>query len=250
MQQRLSGRVAVVTGGASGMGEGIARRLAAEGAQVEILDRQPADTVLAAIRAAGGQADSVLADTTDEAALAAAAAAVGERHQGRIDILVNNAGILSERKPWHELARAEVERFLQVNFMGYFLTTQAFYPLLRQSRAGRVINVASRTYFLANPGQLAYVASKGAVMGMTRVLAKEMGPENITVNAVAPGMIATPGTREYSDEAAFDRVMQNQAIRKRGEPRHLAGLVAYLASDDAELVTGQMWLCDGGGYLL
>ncbi|MGE4338184.1 MAG: SDR family NAD(P)-dependent oxidoreductase [Pigmentiphaga sp.] len=250
MQPRLSGRVAVVTGGASGMGEGIARRLAQEGAKVEILDRQPADAVLAAIRADGGQADAVLADTTDEATLAAAVTTVGDRHQGRIDILVNNAGILSERKPWHELARAEVERFLQVNFMGYFLTAQAFYPLLRQSQAGRVINVASRTYFLANPGQLAYVASKGAVMGMTRVLAKELGPENITVNAVAPGMIATPGTQAYSDEAAFDRVMQNQAIRKRGEPRHLAGLVAYLASDDAELVTGQMWLCDGGGYLL
>src|SRR5690606_21578357 len=250
MQQRLSGRVAVVTGGASGMGEGIARRLAAEGAEVEILDLQPAGAVLAAIREAGGRADAVQADTTDEASLAAAVGSVQGRHPRGIDILVNNAGILSERKPWHQLARAEVERFLQVNFMGYFLTAQAFYPLLRGSQAGRVINVASRTYFLANPGQLAYVASKGAVMGMTRVLAKELGPENITVNAVAPGMIATPGTMAYSDEAAFDRVMQNQAIRKRGEPHHLAGLVAYLASDDAELVTGQMWLCDGGGYLL
>lgn len=250
MQQRLSGRVAVVTGGASGMGEGIAQRLAQEGAFVEILDKQAADAVVTAIQAAGGQAASTLADTTDEASLAAAAQAVAARHQGRIDILVNNAGILADRTPWHQLPRAEVERFLQVNFVGYFLTAQAFYPLLQQSQAGRIVNVASRTYFLANPGQLAYVASKGAVMGMTRVLAKELGPENITVNAVAPGMIATPGTRAYSEEAAFDRVMQNQTIKKRGEPRHLAGLIAYLASDDAELVTGQMWLCDGGGYLL
>lgn len=250
MTQRLAGRVAVVTGGASGMGEGIAQRLASEGACVEIFDKQSADRVVEAIREAGGVAHAVQGDTTNEEDLARAATEVGERHGGRVDILVNNAGILTPRKAWHELPRAEVERFLQVNFMGYFLTCQAFYPLLKKSQAGRIINVASRTYFLANPGQLSYVASKGAVMGMTRVLAKELGPENITVNAVAPGMIATPGTRAYSEEEAFDRVMQNQAIRKRGEPRHLAGLVAYLASDDAELVTGQMWLCDGGGYLL
>ncbi len=246
---KLTDRVAVVTGGASGMGEAIAQRLAAEGAGVEILDRQDASAVVAAITAAGGRARAHLCDTTNEEQLAAAAQAIGERHQ-RVDILVNNAGILSGRTPLLELTRAEVERFMQVNFMGYFLTTQKFYPWLRHSAAGRIINVASRTYFLANPGQLPYVASKGAVMGMTRVLAKELGPDHITVNAVAPGMIATPGTREHSDEAAFDRVMQNQAIKKRGEPRHLAGLIAWLASDDAELVTGQMWLCDGGGYLL
>ncbi len=247
--QGLNDRVAVVTGGASGMGEAIAQRLASEGATVEILDLQDASPVVEAIEAAGGTAHARRCDVTDEAQLAEAAAAVGEQH-GRVDILVNNAGILGGRTPLLELKRAEVERFMQVNFIGYFLVTQAFYPWLKHSEAGRIINVASRTYFLANPGQLPYVASKGAVMGMTRVLAKELGPENITVNAVAPGMIATPGTRVHSEEAAFDRVMQNQAIKKRGEPRHLAGLIAWLASDDAELVTGQMWLCDGGGYLL
>lgn len=246
---RLQSRIAVVTGGASGMGRGIALRLASEGAYVEILDRQDAGSVIDEIKKAGGKATATLGDVTDEAAIATAVAGVASRHD-RIDILVNNAGILCERKPWHTLTRDEVNRFLQVNFMGYFLVAQAFYPLLQKSSAGRIINVASRTYFLANPGQLPYVASKGAVMGLTRVLAKELGPENITVNSVAPGMIATPGTMAYSDESAFDRVMNNQAIKKRGEPRHLAGLVAYLASDDAELVTGQMILCDGGGYLL
>ena len=109
--------------------------------------------------------------------------------------------------------------------------------------------VASRTYFLANPGQMAYVASKGAVMGMTRVLAKEMGEQGIPVNAVMPGMVATPGTTEHSQEEAFNRVMGNQAIKKRVTPEHLAALIAFLASDDAELITGQMILCDGGGYL-
>jgi NAD(P)-dependent dehydrogenase (short-subunit alcohol dehydrogenase family) len=133
--------------------------------------------------------------------------------------------------------------------MGYFLVSKAMYPLLRKSQAGRIINVASRTYFLANPGQMAYVASKGAIMGMTRVLAKELGDENITVNAVAPGMIATAGTEEHSNEEAFNRVMMNQAIKKRGKPEHLANLIAFLASDEAEMITGQMMLCDGGGYL-
>jgi NAD(P)-dependent dehydrogenase (short-subunit alcohol dehydrogenase family) len=133
--------------------------------------------------------------------------------------------------------------------MGYFLTTKAMYPLLKKSQAGRVINVASRTFFLANPGQMAYVAAKGAVWGMTRVLAKELGEENITVNAVAPGMIATPGTEAHSKEDAFDRVMQNQAIKKRGKPEHLANLIAFLASDEAEMITGQFMLADGGGYL-
>jgi 3-oxoacyl-[acyl-carrier protein] reductase len=246
---RLDGRIAVVSGAASGMGQGAALKLAQEGAIIEILDRSDAGETLALIREAGGEAAASVCDVTDEAQIRAAVQAV-EARRGRIDILVNNAGILSGRKPWHELTRAEVDRFLQVNFMGYFLVSQAFYPLLQRSSAGRIINVASRTYYLANPGQMAYVASKGAVMGFTRVLAKELGPENITVNAVAPGMIATEGTLANSPEEAFDRVMQNQAIKKRGQPRHLAGLIAFLASDEAELITGQFMLCDGGGYLL
>jgi len=245
---RLKGRIAVVTGGATGMGRGAALKLAAEGAAVEILDRQDAAAACEEIRKAGGAANAQQCDTTDEAALARCAEAIGKRH-GRIDILVNNAGILQGRAPWHSLSRDDMNRFLQINFMGYFLTTKAMYPLLKKSQAGRVINVASRTFFLANPGQMAYVAAKGAVWGMTRVLAKELGEENITVNAVAPGMIATPGTEAHSKEDAFDRVMQNQAIKKRGKPEHLANLIAFLASDEAEMITGQFMLADGGGYL-
>jgi NAD(P)-dependent dehydrogenase (short-subunit alcohol dehydrogenase family) len=238
----------VVTGGAGGMGRGAALKLAAEGAAVEILDRQDARAVCEEIRQAGGTANSQECDTTDEAALARCAAAIEGRH-GRIDILVNNAGILQGRQPWHSTTRDEMNRFLQTNFMGYFLAAKAFYPLLKKSKAGRVINVASRTFFLANPGQMAYVAAKGAVWGMTRVLAKELGDENITVNAVAPGMIATPGTQAHSKEEAFDRVMQNQALKKRGKPEHLAALIAFLASDEAEMITGQFMLADGSGYL-
>jgi len=244
---RLKGRIAVVTGGAGGMGRGAALKLAAEGAALEILDKQDASAVCEEIRKSGGSANGTACDTTDEGALERAARAIDDR-RGRIDILVNNAGILQGRVPWHQTSREEMNRFLQVNFMGYFLTAKAMYPLLKKSKAGRVINVASRTFFLANPGQMAYVAAKGAVWGMTRVLAKELGDEGITVNAVAPGMIATAGTQAHSKEDAFDRVMQNQAIKKRGKPEHLANLIAFLASDEAEMITGQFMLADGGGY--
>ena len=245
---RLKDRVAVVTGGAVGLGRAAAIRLAAEGAILEILDIKDAADVCGEIRASGGTANSTLCDVTDEQQIQSAADAIRARHR-KVDILVNNAGILSGRSPWHTLTRADVERFIDINYIGYFLVTKAMYPLIKKSTTPRVIMVASRTYFLASPGQMAYVASKGAVMGMTRVLAKEMGDDGITVNAVMPGMVATPGTEAHSQEEAFNRVMNNQAIKRRVQPEHLAALIAFIASDDAEMITGQMILCDGGGYL-
>ena len=245
---RLQDRVAVISGAAAGIGRAAALRLAAEGARTEILDIKDATPVCEEIRAAGGAAWSSVCDVTSEEQIAEAVSGIKARN-GKVDILVNNAGILSARTPWHELSYEEVNRFVQINYIGYFLVSKAVYPLLKESEHGRVINVASRTYFLANPGQMAYVAAKGAVMGMTRVMAREMGDDNITVNAVAPGMIATEGTMAHSSEEAFNRVMMNQAIKKRGKPEHLAALIAFLASDDAEMITGQMILCDGGGYL-
>lgn len=248
MEKRLLNRIAVVTGAAAGLGKAAAIRLAKEGAIVEILDLNDGSATVDEIKALGGQAYSTICDCADEGQIAGAVSEIETRHD-HIDILVNNAGILTGRKPWHTLTREEVNRYVQVNYIGYFLVTKAFYPLIRKSSTPRVIMVASRTYFLANPGQMSYVASKGAVMGMTRVLAKEMGEEGIPVNAVMPGMVATPGTTEHSQEEAFNRVMGNQAIKKRVQPEHLAGLIAFLASDDGELITGQMILCDGGGYL-
>ncbi|MGH9936890.1 MAG: SDR family NAD(P)-dependent oxidoreductase, partial [Blastocatellia bacterium] len=214
---RLKDRVAVVSGAAAGIGRAVAIRLAAEGAKIEILDIKDATAVCDEIRGAGGVAHSTICDVTNEAQIAEAINGIEARH-GHVDILVNNAGLLSGRTPWHELTYDEINRFVQVNYIGYFLVSKAIYPLLKKSQYGRVINVASRTYFLANPGQMAYVAAKGAVMGFTRVLAKELGDDDITVNAVAPGMIATEGTMAHSNEEAFNRVMRNQAIKKRGKP--------------------------------
>ena len=245
---QLDGRIAIVSGAAGGLGQAAARRLATAGAQIGMIDIADAGETQESIRAAGGTAEAWRCDVTDERQVAQTVARIGVRF-GHIDILVNNAGLISPRIPWYEHTKEQIERFVDVNYIGYFLVTKAAYPLLKQSRAGRVINVASRTFFLGGPGQLGYVASKGAVIGMTRVLAREMGEDNITVNAVMPGQVATPGTRQYNDEEAFNRTMQNQAIKKRGTPEHLAALIAFLASDDAELITGQTIICDGGGFM-
>src|SRR5262245_7184363 len=189
---RLKDRIAIVSGAAGGIGRAAARRLAAEGAKIEILDLKDASEVVNEIRAAGGEANAQTCDVTDVEQIAEAVRAIEKRH-GRADILVNNAGILSGRKPWHQLTYEEMNRYVQINYLGYFNVSKAVYPLLKNSAHGRIINVASRTYFLANPGQMAYVASKGAVMGMTRVMAKELGDDGMTVNGVVHGMEATPG---------------------------------------------------------
>lgn len=246
--RRLEGRVAVVSGGTSGIGRATALRLAADGAVVEILDKDDAQGIAGEIAAAGGIAHAAVCDVTDEDQVRSAVAGIETRHV-KVDILVNNAGILTDRKPWHEKPLSEIERFMRVNYLGLYGLTRALYPLMKASKYGRIVNVASKTVFVGNPGMAGYVESKAAVMGMTRVLAKELGADGITVNAVAPGMIATPGTRAHSPDAAFDSATSLQAIKRRLEPEHVAALIAFLASDDAALITGQTIVCDGGGFL-
>ncbi|MCY4581544.1 MAG: SDR family NAD(P)-dependent oxidoreductase, partial [Chloroflexi bacterium] len=168
---------------------------------------------------------------------------------GGVDILVNNAGLIAPRKEWATWTKEEVERFAEVNYIGYFLTIKAAYPYLKASGRGRIINVASRTFFMGNPGQTPYVSAKGAVIGLSWNMAKELGGDNITVNAVMPGQVATPGTLEYNDEEMFNRTMLNQAIKARVYPEHLAALIAFLASDDAAMISGQSIVVDGGGLL-
>jgi NAD(P)-dependent dehydrogenase (short-subunit alcohol dehydrogenase family) len=246
---KLENRIAIVSGAASGIGRAIALRLADEGAQLGLIDIKDQAETRRLVADKGGKAEAWTCDVTDEKQVNETFAAIGG-HFNHVDVLVNNAGILSDRKPWHEHTKADVERFIQVNYVGYFLVTKAAYPLLKRSQVpGRIVNVASRTFFSAPPGQMAYIASKGAVIGMTRVLARELGEEGITVNAVMPGQVATPGTMEFTTEEVFNRTMQAQAIRQRGQPEDLANLIAFIASDDARLITGQTIIVDGGGFM-
>ncbi len=241
----LDGRTAVVTGGARGLGRAAVERLAQEGVKVAILDILEDEAVEVA-KSVGGVA--IKCDTTDEALLASAFESV-HAQLGGLDILVNNAGIIAQRKDWQTWTRGEVARFAEVNYIGYFLTIKAAYPLLKQSEHGRIINVASRTFFMGNIGQTPYVSAKGAVIGLSWNMAKELGGDGITVNAVMPGQVATEGTRAYNPEEMFERTMQSQAIKKRVEPPHLAALIAFLASDDASMISGQSIVCDGGALL-
>ncbi|MGK5173263.1 SDR family NAD(P)-dependent oxidoreductase [Geodermatophilus sp. CPCC 205761] len=231
---------AVVTGGARGIGRALAERLRADGHRVTVLDVVEPDDA--------ATTDWVRCDVTEPDELQAAMTDVAERADG-VDVLVNNAGLISPRRPYLESGKDELLRYLTVNAVGYALATQAAHPWLVASDRGCVVNVASRTFFTGSPGQLAYVASKGAVIGMTRVLAKELGPAGVTVNAVMPGQVATPGTEQYNSEEDFDRTMAQQAIRRRVRPEDLAGLVSFLCGPDARMITGQTIVCDGGGYL-
>ena len=241
----LEGRTAVVTGGARGLGKAAAERLAEEGVKVGILDLR-GDEAQEVAQATGGA--GFQCDTTNEEQLAAAFEGVNAQ-LGGVDILVNNAGLIAPRREWTTWTKEEVERFAEVNYIGYFLAIKAAYPYLKASGRGRIINVASRTFFMGNPGQTPYVSAKGAVIGLSWNMAKELGGDNITVNAVMPGQVATPGTLEYNDEEMFNRTMQSQAIKARVYPEHLASLIAFLASDDASMISGQSIVVDGGGLL-
>lgn len=244
----LIGRVAVVTGAAGGMGAAAAIRLGEEKVKVALLDIKDCAETVKAITDAGGEAQAWSCDTTDEAQLADTMKAVADTFGG-INILVNNAGLLSPRIPFMEWETDQVERFMDVNYMGYVKTTRAAFNYIKDGGNGRIINVASRTTFAGAPGQFPYTASKGAIQGLTWTLAKELGADDITVNAVMPGQVATPGTTPHSDEEAFNRTMQGQAIKKRVYPEHMAALVAFVASDDAAMISGQSIVCDGGGLL-
>ena len=244
----LQGRVAVVTGAHGGMGAAAALRLGEEGVKVAALDIQDCGDTVAAIAAAGGEAQAWLCDTTDEAQLSQVMGEVAARFGG-INILVNNAGLLSPRIHFMEWKTEDIQRFMHVNYLGYVHTTRAAYPYIKESGNGRIINVASRTTFAGAPGQFPYTASKGAIQGLTWTLCKEAGADGITVNAVMPGQVATPGTMAHSDEDAFNRTMQNQAIKQRVYPEHLAALIAFMASDDAAMISGQSIVCDGGGLM-
>jgi 3-oxoacyl-[acyl-carrier protein] reductase len=246
-----SEKVVIVTGAAQGLGRAYALRLAADGAHVVVADvnADGARSVVQEIQAAGGRASFEYLDVADEASCQAMADAV-VRALGRIDVLVNNAALSStlQPKPFWEWSVDEWDRVLDVNARGVWLVTRAVLPTMRQQHAGRIINIASGLLFhAAQPGYFPYIASKGAVLGMTRAMARALGEFGITVNVVAPGNIVTEAHRQLvEDDAAGEARLAAQCIKRFGEPDDLAGVIAFLASDDARFMTGQTVIVDGG----
>jgi NAD(P)-dependent dehydrogenase (short-subunit alcohol dehydrogenase family) len=251
MAKRLDGKVAVISGAAAGIGQASAVRLAEEGAEIVIADREDAAKTLQLIANAGGKAQAIRCDVGDPASVAGLRREV-EQGVGRCDILVNNAGIYPLQN-FDEITFEDWRRVFSVNLDSMFLMTKAFAGFMRERRWGRIINIASDTVALVVPGFTHYIASKAEVIGFTRALATEFGEEGITANAIAPGQTRTPGTEGrktipggMSQETFFEFIANMQAIKRVETVVDLVGVVAFLASDDAAFVTGQTLFVNGG----
>ena len=238
---RLAGRTALITGGARGQGAAHGRRLAEEGAAVvlgDILDAE-GESHAEALRAGGHRAHYLRLDVTAPAAWAAAVEAAEQRF-GRLDILVNNAGVVrvasvvdETDEGWHGT--------IAVNATGVFYGMRAAIPALRRSGGGSIVNVASIYGPVGAPGYVAYTASKGAVIAMTKVAALEHAHERIRVNAICPGPVRSPMSEQEGDAS-----IEVTPVRRRAEPEEISAAVAFLASDDAVYITGAELVVDGG----
>lgn len=247
MLPSLRDAVAVVTGAAQGNGQAIALGLAAAGVKVVCCDLKGdlVDALAAEIVESGGEAIGLRLDVTEEADCAAAAAEVAER-LGAADILINNAGIIRRTLPDTETFAQDWDAVLRVNATGTMQMIRAFLPQLRETR-GRIINLGSIMSVAAGPGLAAYAASKGAVLQLTKVLAHDLAPDGIRVNAIAPGVIETPMTEvTRADPEAIGRFMAHTPLRRPGRPAELVGPVLFLASDASSYMTGALLPVDGG----
>ena len=243
---RCSGQVAIVTGGAMGIGRAIVQALLAEGAKVVIADRAGA-----ALDNAGNSVIGVPCDVSSPSDTEAMANAALEAF-GRIDVLVNNAGIYSSltMKPFEELDINEWRRVLDVNVIGQAMATGAVVPAMRRQGGGSIVNLSSGTPFKGVPFMLHYVASKGAVNAMTKALAKELGAADIRVNAVAPGFTLSDGVLEnpHQLEKLQDISRQARVLQRDQHPEDIVGAVVFFASQESAFVTGQTLVVDGGAY--
>lgn len=234
----LDGKIAIVTGGAQGIGAAIAAGLEAEGAEVVIADLDPPE---------GG----IRADVASEADVERMVAHALERN-GRIDILVNNAGLYAslEMRAFTEIPLEEWSRVMEVNVASMFLTSRAVVPVMREQGGGKIVNISSGTPFRGVPYLLHYVTSKGAIVALTRALAKELGKDGIHVNCVAPGFTMSDGVKSHPEvvEKLRDVSVAARTIQRDQVPEDVVGAVVFLCTPAADFITGQTMVIDGGQY--
>jgi 3-oxoacyl-[acyl-carrier protein] reductase len=246
---RLSGKVALITGSARGIGRAIAERFSSEGAAIVVNDvgsDAGARETLAALQAAGGSGTVEMFDVSDAAQVDAGVKAILEAH-GRIDVLVNNAGITRDNLLLR-MSEEEFDAVLRVNLKGTYLLTKAVTRHMMKQRSGRVVNISSVVGMMGNAGQSNYAAAKAGIVGFTKATARELAARNITVNAIAPGFIRTAMTAGLP-EAVQKGFLAQIPLGRFAEPEEVAELALFLATDAAAYITGQVIGINGGLYM-
>jgi NAD(P)-dependent dehydrogenase (short-subunit alcohol dehydrogenase family) len=246
--QRLAGKIAIVTGAANGLGNTYARALAAAGASVVLCDIADATPLAEELAAAGAPMLALTCDVADPASIAAAVRATDERFGG-VHILINNAALMGPAaRPMEEITTAEWDHLMVVNVRGPFEFVKAVLPIMRRQQYGKIVNISSGMVFKGSPFLLNYVASKGAVIAMTRAMARELGPDNIMVNCIAPGLVLTEGAKAVSSAIA-QVAIDTRSIKREQTPDDLVGSLLFFASADSDFITGQTVVVDGGSAM-
>jgi NAD(P)-dependent dehydrogenase (short-subunit alcohol dehydrogenase family) len=244
----LKGKVAIITGGAKGLGRAFCEGFAREGAKVLAVTRkdiQGLEDTIQSVRALGAEGEYLQIDVTSRADNEKMAKFAVDRF-GKIDILVNNAAFYYgvERKSFTDISESEWDMMMSVNVKGTWLSTVAVFPYMKQAGKGKVVNMTSEVFFTGSTGFVHYVATKGAVVGLTRALAIELGPHNICINAVAPGFTDTEASRTIASVEKYDT--SKTPLKRVGLAQDIVGATLFLSSDDADFITGQTILVDGG----
>jgi NAD(P)-dependent dehydrogenase (short-subunit alcohol dehydrogenase family) len=249
---KLKDKVAIVTGGARGIGRAYSLRLAKEGARVVIADILEGKETADAIVQQGGEAIYIHTDVTDERSIQEMVRKTIEKFD-RIDILINNAAIFATivKRPFYKISAGEWDAVMAVNLKGPFLCAKAVFPQMKKQGKGKIINVSSGAFYKGLPHFLHYVVSKGGNVALTRSLAREMGDAGICVNAIAPGYTETEYLKEHPQDPleVTKAIVEGRCIKRPETPHDLTGTIVFLSSDDSDFITGQTILVDGGSTL-
>lgn len=253
MGRSFENKAVIITGGASGIGEAYVRAFAEAGADVAVVDVQegPAKALADELQGSGGKVMAVKTDVASESDTAAMAEKV-LNELGSIDVLVNNAALymnIEKKRRFDEIPIEEWDRMMAVNVRGVWLCTKAVVGAMLAAGRGKVVNVASAVFHAGVPNFSHYSASKGAVVAFTRAIARELGPHNINVNAIAPGLVDNPASRKVNPGNYMDRAPTTRALARQMTPQDAVGTVLFLASEDSDFMTGQTLVVDGGSVM-